>query len=69
MTAAQAPTSGGEALSVFDGALQTLALGLAVAAIVMPRQVVVWQDPDMSLRVAPAPLQGGAGLSITLTHL
>jgi hypothetical protein len=69
ITAAQAPTTGGEALSVFDGALQTMGAGLAVAAVLMPRSVVVWQDRDVAFRVTPAVVPGGAGLSMTLTSM
>jgi hypothetical protein len=69
LTATQAPTTGGQALSVFDGALQTLGVGIAVAGVLMPRQVVVWQDRESALRVMPAVMPGGAGLSLTLTSM
>jgi len=67
LTAAQAPTSGGETLSVFDGALQALGVGVAIAGVLLPRTVVVWQDPEMSVRIAPVPTVGGGGLALTMT--
>jgi hypothetical protein len=69
VTATQAPTSGGQALSVFDGVLQTIGAAIALAGAAMPRSVVVWQDRSAALRLTPAPIPGGAGLSMTLTHL
>ena len=69
VTAAQAPTTGGQALSVFDGALQSLGLALMIAGVSMPRTVVVWQDQSEALRIAPEALPGGAGLSVALTNL
>jgi hypothetical protein len=69
MTAAQAPTTGGQALSVFDGALQLIGAGLAVAGVMMPRSVVVWQDLATTLHVAPEVVPGGAGLSVTMTSM
>ncbi|MGH7436500.1 MAG: hypothetical protein ACRENE_12575 [Polyangiaceae bacterium] len=69
VTAAQAPTSGGVALSVFDGSLQLLGLGLVVASQVMPRTVVVWQDARNTVRVLPTLMPGGGGLSLTMTSM
>lgn len=54
---------------MFDGVLQTVLVGVAVAGVALPRTVVVWQDPEMSLRVTPAATQGGGGLTMTLTTL
>lgn len=68
VTATQAPTTGGQALSVFDGALQSLGAVLVIAGVSMPRTVVVWQDEEAQLRIAPSALPGGAGLSVTLTN-
>ncbi len=67
LTAAQAPTSGGEALSVFDGALQLTGLGFLVASQLLPRKVVVWQDT--AFQVLPAVVPGGAGLSLSVTSM
>jgi hypothetical protein len=68
-TAGRAPTTGGAALSAFDGALQTVGLAVFIAGLALPKQVVVWQDEDVAIRVAPAPVAGGAGLVLSLTHL
>jgi hypothetical protein len=67
VTATQAPTSGGATLSVFDGAVQLIGASLLVAGIAMPKQVVVWQDDAVAVRVAPAPIAGGGGLSVNVT--
>ena len=40
---------------------------LLVAGIAMPKQVVVWQDDAVAVRVAPAPIAGGGGLSVNVT--
>jgi hypothetical protein len=67
MTAWQAPTSGGATLSVFDGTLQALGVGVAVAGVLLPRTVVVWQDPEVSVRITPVPTVGGGGFALTMT--
>jgi len=69
VTATQAPTTGGQALSVFDGALQSLGAVLMIAGVSMPHTVVVWQDESAQLRITPNALSGGAGLSVALTNL
>jgi hypothetical protein len=43
--------------------------GLAVAGVMMPRSVVVWQDRGTALRVTPEVVPGGAGLSMTMTSM
>ena len=68
ITAAYAPTTGGAALSVFDGGVQALGAGLVLAGIVAPKKVVVWQDEKIAIRVAPVPVAGGAGVALSLTH-
>ena len=68
ITAVQAPTSGGAALSVFDGAVQVFGASLALAGVFVPSKVVVWQDRTTALRVTPGEIPGGAGVSLTLTH-
>jgi len=68
ITAAYAPTTGGAALSVFDGGVQALGAGLVLAGIVAPQKIVVWQDDKVAIRVAPAPVAGGAGVALSLTH-
>jgi hypothetical protein len=71
ITAAQAPTSGGIALSMFDGGVQLLGAVLLVAGFVSPQKFVVWQDQTSSLKIAPTALGSGAGggLSLTLSHM
>ncbi len=69
ITAYYAPTSGGAALSIFDGALQTVGAAIFLAGLTMPKQVVVWQDDDVAVRVAPAPVAGGVGVVLSVMHL
>jgi hypothetical protein len=69
ITAGYAPTSGGAALSVFDGGLQMAGLALMIASQTSPRTVVVWQDANAALRVMPTVTPGGAGVSLTLTSM
>ncbi len=71
VTAAQAPTTGGATLSVFDGIVQTAGAALMLAAVLAPRTVVVWQDlaRSTSVRVTPIASAGGAGVAVTVTSL
>jgi hypothetical protein len=71
VTAAQAPTTGGATLSVFDGIVQTAGAALMLAAVLAPRTVVVWQDVagSTSVRVTPVASAGGAGVAVTVTSL
>lgn len=70
ITATQAPTTGGSALSAFDGMLQLAGAAMTVAGIALPRKVVVWQDDRYArLDVTPAVLPGGGGFAVTLSHL
>jgi hypothetical protein len=71
VTAAQAPTTGGATLSVFDGVVQTAGAALMLAAVIAPRTVVVWQDlaRSTSVRVTPVASAGGAGVAVTVTSL
>ena len=71
VTATQAPTTGGATLSVFDGVVQTIGAGLMLAAVIMPRTVVVWQDlaGSTSVRVTPVAAAGGGGIAVTATSL
>jgi hypothetical protein len=69
LTAVQAPTSGGQALSVFDGALQLTGIVMAAAGIYLPRKVVVWQDQAATVSVAPAPVGDGTGVAVSVTTL
>jgi hypothetical protein len=70
ITAAQAPTTGGAALSVFDGAVQSVGAALIVAGIIAPKRFVVWQDRKASVTVAPTLVGAGAsgGLAV-LAHM
>jgi hypothetical protein len=65
-TAAQAPTTGGQALSVFDGVAQTVGAALLVAGFAFPDKFVVWQDKTTAAAVTPVPMPGGGGLVLTL---
>ena len=72
ITAAQAPTTGGAALSAFDGGVQVLGAVLAVAGVAAPDKFVVWQGRTARLSLAPTSgaSQGvSASLGVTLTHL
>ena len=68
ITAMYAPTTGGAALSIFDGGVQALGAGLVFAGMIAPKKFVVWQDEKVAIRVAPAPVAGGAGVALSLTH-
>ena len=84
VTAAQAPTTGGQALAAFDGGVQVLGATLAIVGFALPRRFVTWQNKSMTLTVTPGMASApgpslpsvaaskpdfGTGLSITLTHL
>lgn len=73
ITAATAPTSGGQALAAFDGGVQVLGAALAIAGVVMPKKFVMWQSRSASLTVTPTGGGGGgalnAGIGLTLIHL
>lgn len=67
VTATQAPTSGGQALSIFDGLLQVIGTVVAIAGLEMPRSVVVWQDrQDLAVRVRTDSVPGGVGITLSL---
>jgi NADH:ubiquinone oxidoreductase subunit F (NADH-binding) len=68
MTAGQAPTSGGRALAIFDGALQTVGVALFVAGFLAPKKVVVMYR-DASWRVEPVQMGSGMGLGLTVKNL
>jgi hypothetical protein len=66
VTATQAPTTGGQALSVFDGVLQVIGTVVAIAGLEMPRSVVVWQDrQDLAVRVKTDSVPGGVGIALS----
>ena len=74
VAAAQAPTTGGAALALFDGGVQVLGAALIVGGLVFQKRFVVWQSKGADLKLTP---NGGAGpngsvsggLSLTLTHM
>lgn len=80
VSAAMAPTTGGQALAAFNGGIQVIGASLALAGFIAPKKFVVWQDKDKmaSLKVTPdagaAPAGDGnkpavsGGLTLTLTH-
>lgn len=68
MTAGQAPTSGGRALAIFDGAVQTVGVALFVAGFLAPKKVVVMYR-DASWRVEPVQMGSGMGLGLTVKNL
>jgi len=65
-TAGQAPTTGGQALSVFDGVAQSVGAALVLAGLAFPDKFVVWQDKSTAAAVTPVPMVGGAGLVLTV---
>jgi hypothetical protein len=67
----ETPTTGGRALAAFDGGVQVLSAGLAVASIVWPKKFVMWQSKTTAVQVMPAPMGAGtsAGLAVTVTSL
>lgn len=76
VTAAQAPTTGGAALALFDGGVQVLGAVLTVTGLVWQKKFVVWQGKSATLKVTPdSGASGGppgamsGGVSVTLTHL
>ncbi len=70
VTATQAPTTGGQALSVFDGVLQVIGSVVAIAGLEMPRSVVAWQDrQDLAVRVKTDSVPGGVGLTLSLEEV
>lgn len=79
VTAAMAPTTGGQALAAFNGGVQVLGASLAIAGFVAQKRFVVWQDKTASLKITPnagvAPATAGqqaaatGGITLTFTHL
>jgi hypothetical protein len=70
LTATQAPTTGGQALSIFDGALQVIGTVVAIAGFAMPRSVVVWQDRQgLAVRVKTDSVPGDVGIALSLEEL
>lgn len=68
VTAAQAPTTGGATLAVFDGVIQNVGLGLAAAGIwAFPKKFVV--SKSVSMDVKPMSFPAGAGVGVTVTTL
>ena len=67
IVAAQAPSSGGATLAIFDGVVQLTGLGLLIAGFAAPEKFVVWQDADAhaSLTVVPG---GGGGVGLALKY-
>jgi hypothetical protein len=82
VTAAQAPTTGGQALAAFDGGVQVLGATLFIVGYLAPKKYVTWQGKMASVSVLPmigslgtqpkhsateAPVT--AGLTVTVTNL
>jgi hypothetical protein len=66
VTAAMAPTTGGQALAAFNGGVQVIGASLAIAGFIAPKKFVVWQDEKKTATLDVAPSAGG--FSFTLTH-
>ena len=68
--ASDTPTTGGRALAAFDGGVQLLSAGLAVASFVWPKKFVMWQGKSASVQVMPTTMGAGtsAGVAVTVTH-
>jgi len=69
ITAATAPTTGGQALAAFDGGLQVVGAALIASGFIWPKKFVMWQDKSAALRVLPYAGQGAGGVNLTLTNL
>ncbi len=67
ITAGLAPTTGGAALSVFDGVVQTVSFAMIFAGFVFPKTVVVMYD-TARLRAEPIHIPGGAGIGVTVEN-
>lgn len=67
LTAGQAPTSGGRALAIFDGSLQTVGVALFVAGFLAPKKVVVTYQ-NAAWRVEPVQMGSGMGLGLTVVN-
>jgi hypothetical protein len=68
--AADTPTTGGRALAAFDGGVQVLSAGLAVASFLWPKKFVMWQGKTASVQVTPTTMGAGtsAGVAVTVTN-
>jgi hypothetical protein len=76
VAAAQAPTTGGAALALFDGGVQVLGAALVITGLVWQKKFVVWQSKSATLKITPDSGSSGGpagavsgGVSVTLTHL
>ncbi len=68
LTAGVAPTTGGRAVAIFDGVVQTAGIGLAAVALLFPKKVLVISNKRGSLEVQPISAGSGMGLGVTMTH-
>jgi len=68
MAAGQAPTSGGRALAIFDGSLQTVGVALFIAGFLAPKKVVVTYN-QAAVRVEPMSMGTGMGLGLTVKNM
>ncbi len=68
VTAAQAPTTGGQALALFDGGIQVTGAALIAAGLIFQKKFVVWQTKSAEVQVLPTAGPNGGGLSFTITH-
>jgi len=66
----ETPTTGGRALAAFDGGIQVLGAGLAVASFIWPKKLVMWQGKSASVSVMPTTMGAGtsAGVAVTVTN-
>jgi hypothetical protein len=68
VAAAQAPTTGGQALALFDGGVQVAGAALIAAGFIFQKKFVVWQTKGADVRVLPTAGPNGGGLSVILTQ-
>ena len=68
ITAAQSPTTGGQALALFDGGVQVAGAALIAAGFIFKKQFVVWQGKSASVQVVPTAGPNGGGLTVAVTQ-
>jgi hypothetical protein len=67
LTMATSLTTGGSALSGFDGGVQVLGAALAITGFIAQKKFVVWQGKSASVAVMPTPVGAGASAGVAVT--